>query len=323
MTLLDKKDLKILFELDKNSRVSINELAKKTRLSRDIVAYRIKQLERNEIIKKYISIIDFSKIGYQIVRLYLKLQNITPEIEEQIIDFFVKLKNILTVYKIDGYYDLAVGFLVKDLHTYQHDYERFLAKFRRYVKEKNFSVFLDYIHFHRNYLTDKEHYDLTSISTGSFLPFKYDKKDLELLSLIKEDARISLLDLAKRLKITPNGVKYKLRNLEKNKVIVAYKLLFDSSKLGYEYYKVDLELEDITIFPSLKQFIVQHPNIIYQDISVGGSDFEFDCELQSQTEFYKLIDNIKELANQKIRNFSYYKAIKIYKYSYFPESIIR
>ena len=82
---LDKKDYKILFELDRNSRQSINDLAKRTALSRDIISYRIKQLEKGGIIQKYITIIDFTKFGLQAIRLYLKLQNITPEIEQRIV----------------------------------------------------------------------------------------------------------------------------------------------------------------------------------------------------------------------------------------------
>lgn len=318
---LDQKDRQIIFELDRNSRLPINQLAKKTKLSRDVVAYRMKQLEKEQVIQKYITIIDFSKFRYNMIRLYLKLQNTTPEIETQIVEFFVRQKNTLTVYKIDGEYDLAIGFLVNDIHSYQQTYEQFLTKFRTYISRKNFSLFLDYIHYPRNYLVDKKNQDVTNISTGSFVPYQYDPKDIELLDIIKENSRITLLELAKKMKMTASGVKYKLRNLEKNKVIVAYKLLLDTAKLGYQYFKVDLELEDINIIPSLKQFILQHPNIIYRNITVGGSDFEFDCELRSQEDFYKLIDEIKSLFPQKIRNYFYYKAIKIYKYSYFPENL--
>ena len=122
--------------------------------------------------------------------------------------------------------------------------------------------------------------------------------------------------------MTATGVKYKLKNLEKQQVIVAYKLLLDFSKLGYQYYKVDLELEDLSILPSLNQFIIQHPNVVYRDITVGGSDFEFDCELKSQNDFYALMDEIKALFPQKIRHYFYYKALKIYKYAYFPEDLV-
>lgn len=318
---LDHKDHHLLFELDRNSRQSINDLAKKTKLSRDVVAYRMKRLEEEGLIKKYITIIDFSKFLHHIIRLYLKLQNTTPEIEEQMIQFFVEHKNTLTIYKIDGEYDVAVGFLVKDLHTYQQSWEAFLTKFHPYIAAKNVSVFLDYVHYHRNYLVEKKLQDYTPLSTGSFVPFEYDQKDIQLLNAIKENARITLLELAQKLKMTPTGVKYKLRNLEKNKVIVAYKLLLDTAKLGYEYYKVDLELEDISIIPALKEYITRHPNIIYRNIAVGGSDFEFDCELKSQDDFYRLMDEIKSLFPRKIRRYVYFKARKIYKYSYFPERL--
>jgi len=318
---IDQKDKLLLFELDRDSRQSVHDLARKTRLSRDVVAYRMKRLEEENIIQKYITIIDFSKFVYNIIRLYLKLQNTTPEIEERIVQFFVQNNTTLTVYKIDGEYNIAVGFLVKDLQSYQQTYENFLKKFRSYVTRSHFSVFLNYIHYHRNYLLDKKHYDFTAVSTGSFVSYQYDEKDVQLLNLIKENARITLLELAHKMKMTATGVKYKLRMLEKQNVIVAYKLLLDPSKLGYRYFKVDLELEDINIIPSLNQFIIHHPNIIYRDIAIGGSDFEFDCELQNQGELYALLDEIKALFPGKIRKYHYYTALKIYKYSYFPESL--
>lgn len=320
---LDKKDYQILFELDRNSRQSINDLARKTKLSRDVVSYRIKQLEKEGIINSYITLIDFTKFGYKIVRLYLKLQNTTPEIEGKIIKNLLAKKNIITVYKTDGRYDITMGFLVKDLRDYQKTYEEFLQSYRRYIAEKDFAVFIDFLHYPKNYLVDKKLHDSSSLSTGSFITFSPDEKDLHLLKEISENSRITLLELAKKLKMTATGVKYKLKNLEKEKVIVAYKLLVDFNKLGYKYYKIDLELEDINIIPSLNQFILQHPNVIYRDIAVGGSDFEFDCELKSQDDFYRLIDEIKSLFPKKIRHYFYYKAIKIYKYSYFPEDLVQ
>src|SRR3989338_4056751 len=312
---LDQKDRHLLFELKKNPRQSIHDLARKTKLNRDVVAYRMKRLENFGVIQKYITIIDFSKFGYHLIRLYIKLQNTTPEIEEHIIQSFFKQKNTLTVLRIDGRHDLSIGFLVKNLQEYQKSYENFLKQFRKYVAEKNFSIFLDYMHFHRNYLVEKKLHDYSAISTGSFQPFAADKKDIELLHVIKENARITLLELAKKIKMTPAGVKYKLRNLEKHKIIVAYKLLLDSAKIGYTYYKIDIELEDVNIIPALNEFITRYPHVIYRDIAVGGSDFEFDCEFRSQEELYALMDKLKQLFPQKIRHWFYFKALKTYKYS--------
>lgn len=318
---LDKKDKKILFELDQNSRQPIKQLAKKTKLSRDVVAYRMKQLEKRGIIKNYVTIVDYTKFGYQIIRLYLKLQNTTPELEERIAQFFLQQKDNLTIYKTDGHYNFAIGFLMKDIRTYHECWMEFSKQYKMYIADTKFSVFLDFIHYNRNYLVEKKHHVETIVSTGSFQPYTYDEKDIKLLSYVEENSRISLLELAKKLNMTATGVKYKLKNLEKQKVIVAYKLLLDTSKLGYEYYKVDLELEDVNVIPALNQFIIQHPNVIYRDIAVGGSDFEFDCEFASPHDFYAFMEELKELFPQRIRSYHYYKALKIYKYSYFPEGL--
>ncbi len=319
---LDQKDRQIIFELDRNSRQSINELATITKLSRDVVSYRIKQLEKFEVIQKYIAVIDYGRFSYQFIRLYLRLQNTTPEIEESIAHFFVGERHCQIVYRSSGKHDLVIGFLVKSLVEYRQIHDLFLQKFRTHVAHQAMSIFLSYHHFCRNYLVDKKHQDHTVIITGNQEPFLYDEKDLLLLNIIKENARITLLDLARELKMTPAGVKYKLRNLEKQKVILGYKVLLDFSKLGYQYFKVDLELEDVTIIPSLDQYILQHPNAVYRDITLGGSDFEFDCEFKNDLEFYQFMDELKRLFPQKIRHYSFYQALKIYKYSYFPEEFL-
>ena len=46
---LDKKDKDILYELDLNSRQSFNQIGRKIKLSKEVVQYRIKQLEKVKI----------------------------------------------------------------------------------------------------------------------------------------------------------------------------------------------------------------------------------------------------------------------------------
>ena len=92
--------------------------------------------------------------------------------------------------------------------------------------------------------------------------------------------------------------------------------------MGYQYFKIDLELEDLSIIPALAQYILQHPNIIYREITLGGSDFEFDGEFKNDLEFYQFMDELKKLFPQQIRHYSFYQALKIYKYSYFPEEFL-
>ena len=50
---IDLKDRKILFELDKNARISYAQIGKKVGLSTEVVHYRIKRFEEKGIITNF------------------------------------------------------------------------------------------------------------------------------------------------------------------------------------------------------------------------------------------------------------------------------
>ena len=70
---LDLKDRKILYELDVDARQSLAEIGKKVGLSKEVVNYRIKRLEKEEVIIRYSTIIDLFRIGLKKYKLYLRL----------------------------------------------------------------------------------------------------------------------------------------------------------------------------------------------------------------------------------------------------------
>ena len=85
MTKLDLKDRKILYELDLNCRQSNSQIGKKVGLKRDVVAYRIKKLQDEAIIKNFYTVIDTFRLGYNVFRIYINYQYVTSEIKEEII----------------------------------------------------------------------------------------------------------------------------------------------------------------------------------------------------------------------------------------------
>ena len=61
--LIDLKDRKILYELDKNARISYAQLGKKIGLSTEVVYYRVKKLEDMKILTQYQTAANYSKLG--------------------------------------------------------------------------------------------------------------------------------------------------------------------------------------------------------------------------------------------------------------------
>ncbi len=70
---------------------------------------------------------------------------------------------------------------------------------------------------------------------------KLDARDQGLLALLRADARISVVDLAKRLGVSRATVQNRMRRLEKNRVILGYTVALGS----------DVEQADVRAFMSI------------------------------------------------------------------------
>ena len=104
---LDSKDKKILYELDKNSRIGYSALGKKVRLSKEVVRYRILKLEQEKVIQKHLTVIDTGKLGFVLHKFYFIFQNTTEEIENEIIEYIKNREDTVWFVSMDGKYNIV------------------------------------------------------------------------------------------------------------------------------------------------------------------------------------------------------------------------
>lgn len=117
---LDKTDLLILRIMQQNARLTIKELAAEVHLSTTPVFERLKRLERNGYIKKYIAVLDADKLNQGfVVFCNVKLRRISREIA---LDFIERIKTIPQVtecYNVSGNFDYMLKIHVPDMKSYQ------------------------------------------------------------------------------------------------------------------------------------------------------------------------------------------------------------
>lgn len=317
---LDIKDRKILYELDLNARQSNSELAKKIQLKKDTINYRIKRLEKQGIIQGYYTSLDTSKLGYISFRVYLKYFEITPEKEKEIIDWLVKHKKTGLVAKKEGNHDLAFLIWVKDIYEFDEFWNEFIEKFRSYFYENYIGIWTKIYHYKRAYLLNvKEDLSETEITGGSRVKAEIDETDLEIIKLLAPNARIPLIEIAKKLKLSERAIAYRIKALKEKKVILGYRPLLNLGKLGYNYFKLDIRLKDATKIKELMGIARINPNIIYVNKMISGlADFEMDIQMKDEKEFLNLINELKERFKDSIRNFDYSSTLKEYKAVYLP-----
>lgn len=120
MEQLDHIDLQILKALQENSDITTKELATKVHLSASPVFERVKRLEKNGFIKKYVAVLDAEKLNRGlIVFCNITLRQHTKEIGNQFVTEIMSLKEVTECYNISGDYDFLLKVLVKDMKHYQ------------------------------------------------------------------------------------------------------------------------------------------------------------------------------------------------------------
>src|SRR3989338_5636384 len=170
MPALDLKDKKLLYELDTNSRQTVQQLARKIGLSKDAVKYRMKRLKQEGIIKSFNAVIDTGKLGFISFRLFLRFYRLTLSKEQEILNFFLNNKNLVWMVRVEGAWDLNTWFLYKDIEGMNTFWNNLLEKYDNYIDKKEFGIYTDITYFSRAYLLNLKNssYSLRTVSLPEY-----------------------------------------------------------------------------------------------------------------------------------------------------------
>lgn len=120
MEKLDKTDLDILRVLQNDARLTIKELAARVHLSTTPVFERMKRLEKNGYIKRYVTVLDAEKLnrGF-IVFCSVKMRRLSREIATDFAAVIRKIPEVTECYNISGHFDYLLKIHAPDMRHYQ------------------------------------------------------------------------------------------------------------------------------------------------------------------------------------------------------------
>jgi len=319
---LDLKDRKILYELDLNCRQSNAQIGKKVRLGRDVVAYRIKKLEDDGVIKNFFTDIDTFRLGYNVFRIYINFQYVTQKIKEEIIKYFVDYKDSWVVATIKAEIDLDVVVWVKDIFEFYQFWEKTLDLYEDYFARYAISIYVKAHVYKKSYLlpnklaeTDREIY---SMHCGG-RSVEIDETDYKLLNELAENGRAPLIGLAEKLGCSSQTVKYRINNLVKSEVIKAFRVNIDYSKLDLQNFKVDIHLKDHKFKKPIINYLKNRSYLEYMNLAIGWADLEPEFVVKNFDELLKILDEINTKFSGAIKKQSFFITEKIYKLRCMPE----
>jgi Lrp/AsnC family transcriptional regulator, leucine-responsive regulatory protein len=297
---LDLKDKKIISELDLNARMSFAEIGKKVRLSKQVVKYRIQKLESEKIIQGYNALVDISQLGQAFHLLYLKLIRISSQKEKEWIDKIDKDVNVVAVGKNAGHWDLTIVIRCSNSKELDEIIKKIILGKEANIKEKLITNEIKTSYFNPKLLFKGK--DCEATTSDIQRNINLEEKDKKIISYLSDNCRISLLDLSEKIKLSPNGVKNKIKKLEEKKIIIGYKTKINYEKLGYLHFRVFLHLSKFTdeLSEKIKSFLKSKENVESVSRYMGYADLEFRCYTKDMVGLYDLISEIKDTFLQNI-----------------------
>ena len=116
---INKIDLKILSVLQTNARITNQQLAEKVHLSASACLYRVKRLESEGVLKRYVTEIDLNRLAPNIEAFTeVTLENHSPNDFKRFDNAIANIAEITDCFKISGTYDYLLKFVCIDVRGY-------------------------------------------------------------------------------------------------------------------------------------------------------------------------------------------------------------
>ncbi len=319
MLKLDQNDRRLLYELDKRSNIPLSLLAKKLRKSKQFVLYRLKRLTDEKVITNFTAIVDMAKLGFFSFRVYFNMRQMTNDEGNAFVGFVKrKYSQVWAITSMHGKWDYALFLGVKTIMEFHEIWDGIMLEFKEKIKNYNLAVYAPIYNFNRTFFLDTPEETVVRVY-GDGAPTQFDELDWKIIQEYAPHVRKSSLEIGKKLGVTSDTVRNRIKKLEKKKIICGYKIGLDLAKLGYVSYRVDVELLSTKKNSQLFQFCKQHRNIYQVNKSIGGADFEIEVVVTDLQELLNIIDGMKAQFKDVINDVDYFGFSTFHILNYIPD----
>lgn len=150
---LDKKDILLIKEIAENSKSPLVDISTKLKMSADSVSYRLKNLEDSNHILKYVPVINFKSLGYNLYFLLLNIPTLSDKEESRLKDILNADPNLIWAVKSIGKYNLLAYALVKDVQELRKTGTSLKENFGQ--KLRDFDILVAFEEYKYTYLPKK------------------------------------------------------------------------------------------------------------------------------------------------------------------------
>ncbi len=323
---LDLLDRKILYLLSINARFSESSIGKALKISKEVVHYRIKGLQKKDFLHGFITLMNTEKLGYTIHFVNVLLH---PSCNQQeLLDYLVADQRVSHVKHSDSLLNLQFGMTTATFREFMEFFEAFVNKHHADIKDYAISTILEEHFMGLDFLVEdlKEKPTISEHKGSSFQNLfigqkkgkiktaKIDAKDREILRHLKLNSRIPLVQLAQDVQLATTSVQKRLADLVQAGVIMHFIPYASLSYLGYQWYELYLRTKNIDE-KSFMHYLRQEPKIVWLGKRLGRWNYQISIFAQNNTEFNKVVQRLQQQFQDSIIAYETSTVLKQYKFT--------
>ena len=320
---LDKKDKILLENLYINSRMSHTQLAKKVGVSKDTIRNKINSFRQKEIISNFTCEVSLGKLGFDTFTVFFKFNEDISK-HTDILDHFKEHPFCMWAVIVSGEYDILAEFISEDSFHIQKTISGIREHFGDRLNFYELDIFAKMLRINHLIKDFGKVNEKSTITKNDLKNKELDSLDKKILFEISKDSTLSLIEIADNVESSWDVVRYRIKQLESNKIIGNYHPMLNYKKLGYMPFIGKITLQNISqrSFEELELLINQDENITYAFTSLNSFSIIFNCVYKSIDDLDSFLRKVQEKFKGKIKSMSYYIQREQIKYTPFPKGLL-
>ncbi len=291
---LDKKDKRLLSLLSLNSRMSFVQMGKRLALGGLAVERRLRRLESEGIIGQMCARVAPQDVGFGEYRLFFRFDVMDTKTEREVLGLFESYPRTGWGVIAEGEYQALWRIYAKSPEEVEEAKFLMMKKFGKRITAKAMAttIYEKWLPWNRAFGTERGAQAFPKEARGKN---KLDGTDLEIISMLAGNSREKSTAIAKKIGISPDAVNYRVRRLVKEGIIREFTAWFDARKLGYNYYKILITLQDADRGEEKRfvEYCLQNYTVVYLNKILGSWDLEIDAIVENNEELHDFIRGIK------------------------------
>ena len=285
----------------------MSKLAKKLRRSKEVVGYRMQRLIKEGILIRCSAIVDMSRLGYLTFRIYIRWQNMTENQKKEFCRKLSENENIWTVARLHGKWD--IGFFIgtkfsESIKKFHDIWSKIQLEYKEKIAESKIAIYAPVHNFNKRFFIDGKGEIIERIyGTGEMV--EYDEIDEKILKVYASDVRQSFTEISKKLGLSVETVRQRIRKLEKKKVIAGYKVDLNMPKMGFQGYRIDFILNSTVRSKEMFEYVKRHKYFYQINKPIGGGEFETEIVVRDLSHLLEIIEEVVSRFSDVIRNYEY------------------